>query len=135
MGHTSINVRKSPQKNEMWYDNYKTLRQALASIPEASDNTVHKKGGAGSDGNYGMISDKDVRRDYPESLKLTPAVSESVSTLIRATEQLLLSPVGDRAAAAAPVGGSGGSLQENNHLVEVETCRKVNRRTILRCIE
>lgn len=114
----------------MWYDNYKTLRQALASLPVAPGHPIHNRGGVGNGDNHGIISDKDVRRDYPESLDLTPAVSEGMSTLIRATEQLLLSPVAATAATAAPAGDSDGPLQGNDHLVEVETCRKVNLRTI-----
>lgn len=48
--------------------------------------------------------------DYPESLALTPAASESVSTLIQATEQLL---------------STGESPRGAVELVEAETCRKV----------
>lgn len=96
------------QANSEWYGCYKKLRSALASLPAAgpvdgeNDVSILREGAVG------------VRRDYDPSLSLTPAASESLVTLIRATEHLLA------AKETAPGAGAGGF-----DVIAAEACRKV----------
>lgn len=97
--------------NSEWYGFYKKLRAALASLPAAgpadgdNDATTPREG---------AIS---VRRDYDPSLSLTPAASESLLMLIRATEQLLA------AKESAPGIGGGAAVFD---VTAAEACRKVH---------
>lgn len=89
------------QVNSEWYECYKMLHFALDKLPKAGSEDRMLSSLVGVIGGG---------EDYPESLALTPAASESVSTLIRATEQLL---------------STGESPRGAVELVEAETCRKV----------
>lgn len=93
--------RPHPQANSEWYECYNMLHSALDKLPkvESEDRMLSS-----------LVDVIGGREDYPESLALTPAASESVSTLIRATEQLL---------------STGESPRGAVELVEAETCRKV----------
>lgn len=90
----------SAQENAEWYENYQKLRVALETLSASVrlDQSATMQGGVG------------VRQDYPESLALTPASTESLSMLIQATEQLL------------STGQPPGSDVE---VVEAQTCLKV----------
>ena len=97
-----------PQANSEWYGFYKKLRAALASLPAAGP------GDAGNDVVALQDSTVSIQRDYDPSLALTPAASESLVTLIRATEQLLA------AKESEPGVGAGGF-----DVTAAEACRKV----------
>lgn len=104
------------QANSEWYGFYKKLRAALASLPAAGPRD------AGNDAAALGESTFTIRRDYDPSLALTPAASESLVTLIRATEQLLA------AKESAPGVGAGGF-----DVTAAEACRKVRGRMRDRC--
>lgn len=103
------------QANSEWYGFYKKLRAALASLPAAGPGDADKDAAL----REGPIS---VRRDYDPSLALTPTASESLLTLIRATEQLLAGKE-----SAIGIGAVGFDV------TAAEACRKVCGRIRARC--
>lgn len=101
------------QKNSEWYECYRKLKAAIDNLPEDVTTaeqqrwpgqivSPHRRAGVNAH----------VGRDYPESLALAPARSESLSNLIRASEHLLA------------IGGESVPLS-NTEIVEVEACHKV----------
>eukprot|EP00752_Nemacystus_decipiens_P006839 g6141.t1 len=112
-GHAPLVEDK--EANSEWYGFYKKLRAALASLPAAGPGDAGNVVTARREGTFS------IRRDYDPSLALTPAASESLVTLIRATEQLLAAKE-----SAAGVGvGTGGF-----DVTAAEACRKQWKRVI-----
>lgn len=89
------------QANGEWYECYQKLRAALAEV-------IPKP--VSDDQSNSLRRASQIQRDFAEPLGSSPAAKENLSTLIRATEQLLLS--------GEP---SGGDVEA----IEVETCHKV----------
>lgn len=104
----SPRVCLSRKANSEWYGLYKKLRAALASLPADGPSDGGNIAAALREGTAS------VRRDYDPSLALTPAASESLVTLTRATEHLLA------AKESAPGVGAGGF-----DVTAAEACRKV----------